>query len=138
MKLEQTTSVSVSPIREPRPAARKDDVSSKKVVNTESDNHKTSQAMGVNPAKAATKAFGAEGASKVAQELQNMVDDANIKFVVKDPTGSGSDNVVIEVRDKNNKVIARIPQEVINDLHQRMPLESKNLPKGLLLDDQVK
>lgn len=130
MKLETITikSGSPSPVRESRPVEKKEP--EKKAVQAEQT---------ALPAQKVGKAKTSEEAQKVAQKLQHMVDEANIRFVVKDPTGTGSDNVVIEVRDENNKVIARIPEDVINNIHSEVVQTGKqDMPKGLLLNQFVK
>ena len=130
MKLDTITikSGSPSPVRESRPVEKKEP---EKKANKEEPTSLPAQKVG--------KAKTSEQAQKVAQKLQHMVDEANIRFVVKDPTGTGSDNVVIEVRDENNKVIARIPEEVINNIHSETDQTGKQeMPKGLLLNQFVK
>lgn len=132
MKLEQTnmTMGSASPARESRPVERKE---SAKKAEPETNESKPA------PVQKQEKGRSSEEAKKIAQKLQNMVDEANIHFVVKDPMGTGVDNVVIEVRDENNKVVARIPEDVINDIHQEVVQEGgHDLPKGLLLNQMVK
>lgn len=99
---------------------------------------KSENAQASTNQKATDSSNQSKEAKEVAKKLQSMVDESNIRFVVKDPTGTGSNNVVIEVLNDHNQVVARIPEEVINDVHDQVITDdAKNLPKGMLVDKMV-
>ena len=88
--------------------------------------------------KALSKNELSKEAKEIAKKLQNMVDESNIRFVVKDPTATGDSNVVIEVLNEHNQVVARIPEDVINDVHKEVVSEDAHkIPKGMIVDTEI-
>ncbi len=57
-----------------------------------------------------------EMAREVAKKMEALVSNPNIRFVVRDPNSTGPQNVVIEVLNENDKVVARIPEDVVNQM----------------------
>lgn len=97
---------------------------------------KDSQAAEAKHAEA-DKEVSREEAQKVAEKLQLDSPSTNFRFMVKDPTSSSVDNVVIQVLDNNNHVIATIPKDVVTDMAKNGMTTGDGL-KGLSVNQVVK
>lgn len=72
---------------------------------------------------------------KVAQQLNLAFTNSEIRFKVKDPTSTSSNNIVIEVV-RNDRVVARIPDDTARVLTQEVEVADKSDLKGTLVDIQ--
>ncbi len=71
-----------------------------------------------------------ESAKIVARKLQSHSDNT-VRFVVKDYDHVSPRNIVIEILNDKNEVIARIPEEKISEIEGG---STEELPTGLVVD----
>ncbi len=69
-------------------------------------------------AEAVADSVSEEQAQQVAEQLHEMFRETTLRFTVRDPSKVKPHNVIIEVVDENDKVVATIPSKEILKLSE--------------------
>ncbi len=115
------------------------EVSTVRAKQTSGGRAKSVEVAGNAPApKQDAPPISREQAQQVAKQLNVDFDKTSLRFSVIDPRKSGPHNIVIEVLDKNDKVVAEIPAKAVRELAKNMATGVPGLSaKNLLVNTNV-